>query len=152
MRRSLVRLTSGFCLSGFIDALWLRLRGRELLVTGHCNCCGACCRQLSLHGADGWMRREEEFAALLRRSPEYRRFRLLGRDDEGFLLFDCTWCGDDGLCRDYDNRLPLCRSFPEKNLRFCGGSLPAGCGFRFSEVRPFRGVLAKAVEQQHNKR
>jgi hypothetical protein len=145
-------ITRGFTLTGILDALWLRLCGRELLITGHCNGCGDCCRRLSLYGDSGWLRNMKDFQETLRDSPEYSRFSCIGKDEDGFLIFSCDWCGDDGLCRDYEHRLPLCRNFPEKSLRFCGGSLPVHCSYSISEVRPFAGVLAGEIARKKGKR
>ncbi len=73
--------------------------------------------------------------------PEYERFVVSGKDSQGFLQFSCTWLTEKGGCQNHDNRLPLCRKFPDKSLHFCGGMLPDGCGYSISEVKPFKKYL-----------
>ncbi len=85
---------------------------------------------------------KKKFFAVLQDYPEYQRFVISGKDDQGFLQFSCTWLTDDGLCRDHTNRLALCTNFPDKGLYFCGGALPPGCGYAINEVRPFSRYLA----------
>ncbi len=137
------RLLSRYSLLGLIRYFRLRITGRELLVTGSCNSCGNCCRKINLEGHRGWLRREEDFAVMLQEYPEYERFRISGKDDMGFLQFSCSWLTDEGICRDHDSRLPLCRNFPDKTLHFCGGTVPPGCGYLINEVRPFSSYLAE---------
>lgn len=121
------------------------------MVGGSCKACGACCRRLSLEGRSGWLRSVAELRRVRQNYPEYRRFKLIGRDEQGFLIFNCSWCSPEGYCDDYDNRLSLCRNFPEKSLKFCGGGLPHGCGYSFQFVEPFEKILTREVEQ-HEKR
>lgn len=80
--------------------------------------------------------------------PKYKRFQITGKDDQGFLLFSCAWLSNDGLCKDHSKRLPLCKNFPDKTLHFCGGRLPAGCGYHIGEVRPFSRYLSSAVDKK----
>ncbi len=142
--RTIYRQLSSYSLTGLLTCLWLRLRGKSILVTGSCRGCGSCCRRINLEGPQGWLRSEEVFTRLLRDNPEYRRFEVTGGDEQGFLLFSCSWLTAAGSCRQHDHRLPLCRRFPEKSLIFAGGGLPAGCGYRFVVTEPFAKVLARA--------
>lgn len=130
-----------YSLFGLLYAIWLRIRGRELYLGGHCTSCGRCCRKLSLTGLDGWIRNEKEFEKVVAISPGFERFQISGRDEQGFLIFSCSWHTPEGYCGDYENRLPLCKNFPEKSLKFCGGGLPPGCGYYFKEVVPFAKIL-----------
>jgi hypothetical protein len=139
-----------FSLLGFLRFLRLQLTGKTVLVTGHCADCGKCCRSISLEYGEGWLRDEEMFVAVTVDYPEYERFEITGKNSQGFLLFRCTWLTAEGLCRDHEKRLPLCRNFPEKSLFFCGGSLPPGCGYSLSEVVPFEKELKKAMEKAGN--
>lgn len=139
-----------FSLLGFLRFLRLQLMGKTVLVTGHCTNCGKCCRSISLEHSEGWLRDEKKFAAITVDYPEYKRFEIIGKDSQGFLLFRCSWLTTEGLCRDHEKRLPLCRNFPEKSLFFCGGSLPSGCGYSLSEVVPFEKELKKAMKKEGN--
>jgi Fe-S-cluster containining protein len=126
----------------------MQFMGKELLVTGSCHGCGNCCRKINLEGERGWLRSEKDFIAVLSDYPEYTRFSITGKDDQGFLQFSCTWVTDAGLCRDHENRLSLCTTFPDKSLHFCGGTLPFGCGFVINEVRPFSKYLADVEKEK----
>lgn len=138
----ILQLLSSYSFLGFVRYLRMRCMGKELLVTGSCRCCGNCCRKINLEGVKGWLRSEKDFIEVLCEYPEYERFVPTGKDDQGFLQFSCSWLSDTGLCCDHTNRLPLCCNFPDKNLHFCGGALPPGCGFMINEVRPFSSYLS----------
>ncbi len=134
-------------LSGFLYYLKLRLSGKTIIVTGSCNGCGTCCRSISLESEGGWLRSEKKFRRIVEDFPKYSRFEITGRDEQGFLLFSCTWVTPEGICRDYENRLPLCSAFPESSLVFAGGKLPPNCGYSFSEVVPFDKVLKNEIKK-----
>jgi uncharacterized protein len=140
------QLLSTYSPLGLIRYLRMMLMGKELLVTGSCNCCGNCCRKINLEGVRGWLRSEKDFHEVVEDYPEYLRFEICGKDDQGFLQFSCTWLNDQGLCRDHENRLLLCTNFPDKSLHFCGGKLPSGCGYSIVEVRPFDKYLEDEVK------
>jgi hypothetical protein len=142
----ITQLLSMYSLMGLIRHLRMRIFGKELLITGNCHCCGNCCRKINLEGVGGWLRSEKEYHAVLDEYPEYERFQITGKDDQGFLQFSCTWLTDQNLCRDHDNRLPLCTNFPDKSLYFCGGTLPPGCGYTIVEVRAFDKYLEDEVK------
>lgn len=141
-------MLSSYSFLGLIRYLRMKCMGKELLVTGSCRSCGNCCRKINLEGQGGWLRSEDDFLAVVKDYPEYERFTLTGRDEQGFLQFSCTWLTDDGLCRDHKNRLPLCKNFPDKSLHFCGGALPPGCGYSIIEVRPFSKYLKEEVKEK----
>ena len=142
------KFLSSYSFLGAVRYLRLRLSGKELLVTGTCQTCGKCCRKINLEGDRGWLRSEKDFAAMLKHYPQYARFRICGKDEQGFLQFSCSWINSDGLCRDHKNRLPLCSSFPDKSLYFCGGTLPSGCGYQIREVRPFDRFLSEELKKR----
>ena len=132
---------------GFIRHLWLKLRGKTIMVTGNCHGCGRCCSAICLEGDEGWLRSEKSFQRIVDKYPEYGRFTVIGRDTQGFLLFRCTWCTAEGTCSAYEERLPLCRRYPESSLVFAGGRLLPGCGYRFAEVVPFEKVLRRELKK-----
>lgn len=133
---------------GILHSIFLHLRGKSILVTGNCRQCGSCCRSISLEGRCGWLRSEKAFREIVEDYPEYGRFVLIGRDNDGFLLFSCSWLNGEGGCRDYESRLPLCRKFPERSLVFAGGRLPPNCSYGFAEVVPFKKILDAAIRRQ----
>lgn len=137
-----------FSLLGIYKYFSLKLRGKSIIVTGSCRACGACCRSICLEGREGWLRSQKAFNEVIIRYPEYRRFEIIGKDHQGFLLFNCTWCTVLGNCADYENRLPLCDNFPESSLVFSGGQLPVNCGYRFTEVVPFEKILKQEIKKK----
>jgi hypothetical protein len=137
-----------FSLAGIARFLFLKIRGKSILVTGSCRGCGACCKSICLEGASGWLRSQKEFQEIVKKYSEYKRFEIIGKDQQGLLLFRCSWCTAQGTCLDYDNRLPLCRNFPESSLVFAGGSLPDNCGYSFVEVVPFAKILQRELKQK----
>ena len=133
---------------GYIRYLRLKVTGKTVIVTGRCNGCGTCCRSISLEHEGGWIRNEKTFDRIVKNYPEYDRFKVIGNDNQGFLLFNCSWITSEGICRDYENRLRLCEDFPETSLVFCGGQLPRNCGYCFAEVVPFDKILKKELKKK----
>ncbi|HIP82676.1 MAG TPA: hypothetical protein EYH19_03740, partial [Desulfocapsa sulfexigens] len=80
-----------YSLMGVIRYLRMRVMGKEILITGSCHCCGNCCREINLEGVQGWLRSEKDFYTVLDEYPEYERFKITGKDEQGFLQFSCTW-------------------------------------------------------------
>lgn len=131
-------------LSSWPLLLAMRVTGRELVRTGHCRCCSACCRQINLQIGGDWLKRTSQFEELAATEPRYRRFFITGKDQHGLLLFQCRLLGTDGTCQDYHNRLDLCRSFPTSSLILCGGTLPRSCGYAIGPAVPFERRLKQA--------
>lgn len=123
---------------------WKQKPRQEVVILGSCRQCGACCRRISLQTTKGWIRSREEFARLLRKHPDYSRFRISGRDEQGYLLFTCSWLQEDGSCADHDNRLPICRGYPDPRLPMEGGELLPGCGYYILRGKPFSRYLDQA--------
>lgn len=139
------RAARSYSLVGLLFAISLKARGKKILITGTCRACGSCCMRISLEGPGGWLRSEKIFIEMVKRNPPLRRFEILGRDSQGFLIFSCNWSSNDGLCKDYENRLDLCKNFPDKSLLFSGGKLPDGCGYSFSQVTSFEKILSQTL-------
>lgn len=135
-----------YTLQGCVRFLWLKVTGKTVRITGECSMCGRCCRRISLEANGRWVRKESEFNTVVRKHPEYRRFSIVDRDPQGFLLFTCSWYLSEGVCRDHGNRLPICRDFPHPSLYFSSGSVPKGCGYQFKVVTPFNTVLQKQID------
>ncbi len=136
-----------FSLVGIFKYLLLKLQGKSILVTGSCQGCGTCCKSICLEGRDGWLRSTKAFEEIVKKYPEYTRFKIIGKDQQGFLLFSCSWCTPQGTCLDYKNRLPVCYKFPESSLVFAGGRLPVNCGYGFAEVVPFEKILRQELKK-----
>lgn len=147
-RTTTTRWLHGFSIAGLFHFIYLKLRGRSILVSGSCHSCGSCCRRLSLEGRDGWLYSRSAFYETVVHYREYNRFKIIGRDSDGVLLFTCRLLTVDGSCSDYEKRPPLCRNFPESSLLFCGGVLPPGCGYSFKPVIPFEKILARAMQKR----
>lgn len=146
LMRLLTKLRT-FSLVGLCRLFWLKLRGKEILVIGSCHGCGKCCNSISLEGSEGWLRSEKSFQRVIEKYPEYGRFTVIGRDAQGYLLFRCTLCTTEGTCSAYEERLPLCRRYPESSLVFAGGRLLPDCGYNFAEVVPFAKVLGRELKK-----
>jgi hypothetical protein len=136
-------MVNSFTLSGLIRYIKLKLLGRDIIISGSCLQCGRCCRKLCLEIKGRWATSENKFYNLVKNNPDYERFKIIGRDEQGFLEFACTWLQEDGSCHDHDNRLRICRDFPEKDMFFMNGILPEGCGYSVHEAVPFDKILKK---------
>lgn len=146
LKRKITSL-SNFTLQGLIQIVYLKMSKKDLVVRGECRLCGNCCRAINLEGPEGWIKSEKYFNKLLEKNSEFGRFSVLKRDSSGYLVFYCNKLGKDNLCTDYENRPSVCRDFPKKELSFCGGGLPTGCGYRFEEIKSFKKVLHKEMER-----
>lgn len=135
-------------LGGWLRHVRLRLQKRELIIRGHCRQCGSCCRRIQIQQGRRWLSSRRAFKHLVRKHPEYQRFNIIGRDSQGLLLFECTWLLDDNTCSGHALRLDICRNFPAKEIFFCGGQLPYGCGYNVEEVVPFDRILQDKLEER----
>jgi uncharacterized protein len=135
-----------FTISGFFRFLKLKLMRREILISGGCRRCGACCRKVSLDIGGSWVKSESQYRKLVSDNPDYERFTITGRDPQGHLEFTCSWLQEEGSCRDYENRLKICDGFPDKRIFFMNGSLPGDCGYSIREGTPFEKVLEREVK------
>ncbi|NDV18056.1 YkgJ family cysteine cluster protein [Pseudodesulfovibrio sp. JC047] len=140
--------------------------GRDVEIVGHCRMCGRCCRKILLKSDDHWLKKETEFTELCQADPLLVRFRIMGRNPSGFLLFECARLGKDNICTEYESRPALCSNYPTKSLYYHGGWLRDDCGFSFQAVtfrdvfmrrkswrKPkFADVLRGQIEQDKDKR
>lgn len=99
---------------------------------GYCCMCGDCCR--FLYCADYMS--ELGFWLIKLFHPEYRRFKILGKDKNGIILA-CTLIREDGLCPDYKNRPDLCRDFPNPQKVYAGGKLYRRCTYSLLPEKAF---------------
>lgn len=149
--RKIISRLREFSLLGFLVFIWLKLMNKEIMVTGRCNGCGACCKSLCLDDGEGWVRSEEAFFNFVQQEGAFSCFQIIGRDAHGFLLFRCDHLDEYGKCRNYEKRFMFCRNFPDKNLLFCGGKLPKGCGYQFKAVKPFLKILEQEIKVKDEK-
>ncbi|MFN2355086.1 MAG: YkgJ family cysteine cluster protein [Desulfopila sp.] len=139
-------------LVGVVQLIWMKIRGKEFVVTGKCSCCGQCCNQINLRYHKGWIRSEEQFLELVKTNPEYDRFVISSMDNSfdngGFLQFRCSLYDSHLGCSDYANRLDICRNYPQKTLRLHGGVLFKECGYSVTEGVAFGHHLDAEIRKQ----
>lgn len=104
---------------------------------GECNKCGDCCH--FLYCTQNMSKLEFFFIKLFQ--PEYRRFRIIGRDEFGPVLA-CKLIRPDGLCPDYEKRPAICRNFPHPEKVQAGGKLYARCSYRLIPEKNFGEYLS----------
>jgi Fe-S-cluster containining protein len=147
MKNRITELLAACRLTGLVRYLNYKWFGRDIILTGQCRRCGACCRNLVLDIHGEWVRSEEDFFALKEENPDYARFRITGRGKDGLLRFTCDRLTEDGCCRDHENRLPICRNYPERDMFFMNGDLLPGCGYELHQDVPFERVLCRKMKQ-----
>lgn len=140
-----------YTFQGWLRYIRLKLTGKKVRIEGGCAMCGRCCNRISLEANGRWLTSVAQFERLIDRNPEFSRFSPVDRDDCGFLLFTCSWYSDNGVCRDHENRLGICRDFPHTSLYFSGANVPRGCGYRFKAVVPFTDVLQQEMNEHQKK-
>ena len=113
-------------------------------ITGECKKCGKCCNYM--YSYDTYT--EKDFKIMQFLFPAYRRFYIKGKDDDGNLIFACKLVTSDGLCSDYEHRLPMCRRYPVKKI-FYKAKLHDGCGYKVN-VKTFDDYLFDL--KKHKKR
>jgi len=135
-------------LKSYLLFLYLKVTGKEYMVSGSCNYCGQCCHRINLKYSNGWIRSPKQFKELVAEIPEYKRFNIIGSDGNGFLHFSCSWLTEGNGCRNYMGRLDICKRYPSKSLYLCGGNLLPGCGYTIRGVTPFKKYLDKEMKKQ----
>lgn len=126
--------------------VYLKISGKEYLVTGKCNYCGQCCERINIRCRRGWIRHEREFLELVKKSPEYNRFSVVSKDSQGYLQFTCAHLDSSNGCSDYNNRPNICKKYPSKSLGLQGGKLIDGCGYSIQVGTSFSKHLATAIQ------
>ena len=129
--------------TGLMRRLRALILRSEVKVLGQCNICGECCHDILLHDRGRWLKSERAFRKLCERKPGHERFEITGRDDWGHLVFRCTLQGADNFCTCYEDRLPVCRTYPSKSLYYQGGWLRQDCGFSF-KATTFRDIIMRS--------
>lgn len=102
----------------------------EYEIVGECKKCGKCCRYM--YSFDTYTPLEFKIMQFI--YPAYRRFYIKGQDEDGNYIFACKYVTEDGLCSDYENRLPMCRKYPAKKIYY-KSNLHEGCGYHIVEKK-----------------
>ncbi len=149
----IIERISSFCmgripLSYPLRQLKQRLTGREYILNGACRGCGQCCMSVNLKDRQGWIRSEKQFAKLCEHNPQYTRFYIIPGNGNEYLQFNCSLYDIRYGCKDYENRLEICRKYPHKSLILHGGHLVEGCGYTINSVRPFKKYLAQELKKK----
>lgn len=101
-------------------------------INGKCNQCGKCCS--FMYALDTYT--ESEFNLMTKLFPKYKRFKIIDKDEYGLILA-CDWLTSDGKCKDYKNRLPMCKKYPNINRRRFGAKTIDGCGYSVYPEKSF---------------
>ena len=122
------RVTS-FRITPFLKAAKLKIFKKEIVLSGNCSQCGACCTDINLETAYGWIQSIEEFESLCAENEDFTRYEPTGMDKDGYLRFHCTWLQKDNTCKDHQNRLDTCKDYPNKEFLFYNGNPVKTCTF-----------------------
>jgi len=134
-------------LQNFIHRFFLKITGKEILLEGRCEMCGCCCRHINLRSRGRWIKSERVFRKILKTQPEYDRFEITGKNEAGSLNFRCTWLESNTVCKDHENRLDICKYFPEKEIYFGSAFLPENCGYRLKAHVPFKKIIKQKIKK-----
>jgi hypothetical protein len=129
----------------FLTFIVLKIRGQEPIRTGQCNQCGQCCRSFRVKSEGKWIKTPSQFQRLIQQKPEYSRLICKGKID-GDLYFTCSWLTSDGICKDHQNRLRICKEYPSTTRFYTGNKLPNHCGYAIEAVVPFDKILKKKLK------
>jgi hypothetical protein len=131
-------------LKGFFSFLILKIKGQEPIRTGQCNQCGQCCRAFRVKSEGRWIQTKKDFESLIKKKPEYSRLIPLDTSD-GYLEFTCSWLTNEGICKDHENRLSICKEYPATSRFYTGNQLPDHCGYSIEAAVPFEKILKKKM-------
>ncbi len=94
-------------------------------IEGQCNMCGQCCRQIRCPG----LKNNLEFKFMQFIFPHYKRFLIIGKDNEDNFILSCKYLTDKGKCSVYNLRPKVCRNYPAKYIPY-NAQMIDGCGFK----------------------
>lgn len=103
---------------------------------GECLKCAKCCRYIHSQGLGS----EIEFAFLQFIYPEYKKFTIAGKDEQGNFVIICKLIDKDNLCPIYDKRPSVCNNYPNSK-KYPKGCLHKGCGFSIHPEKSFKDFL-----------
>lgn len=133
----------------FLKVIYYEMKSRFVFqkvsykIEGSCKKCGDCCKYM--YSIDTYT--EKEFELTTKLFPKYKRFRIIGRDEYGNLIFACNLVDENGLCTDYKNRLKMCRDYPQGRASE-GGELHPRCGYTVSPNKSFEDYLNKEIARK----
>jgi hypothetical protein len=117
-------------------------------IQGACKRCGKCCTNINLCEAGTWISKKSQFRKMVAEKPEYARLQIIGKNTQGTLHFSCTWLNSNNECKDYENRLDICKVFPNQMVITNQGEVPEGCGFTVNVHSSFDAVLRKTIRRE----
>lgn len=85
---------------------------------------------------------EKEFRFLQFIYPEYRKFKVQGKDENGNYVIACSLIDKDNLCPIYPKRSNICRKYPAPYFK-SPGILHKDCGFYIKPEKTFKYFLGK---------
>jgi hypothetical protein len=129
---------------------WLFSRQPKSIIEiqGECRKCGSCCKNMNLCEAGKWVSKKSHFIKMVAENPEYERLYITGKNKEGTLIFSCSWLDSNNICKDYDNRLDICKAFPNKMVIKNQGEIPDGCSYTVKIHSSFDVVLKKTIRRE----
>jgi len=132
---------------GIYRYIKLKLTKKEVYFDGFCHQCGNCCRHIYLFTGNGdVLRTRKQFAKMVEEFPDSDRFEII--DDTGdALVFKCAWLTEDGVCRDHENRLQLCRNYPAKVMYYTDFVTGDYCGYTMKTGKPFSKTFNQAIKE-----
>ena len=128
----------------FLTFILLKIKGQEPVRTGQCNQCGQCCQSFRVKSDGKWIKTRSQFQRLIQQKPDYSLLICKGEID-GDLYFTCSWLTTDGICKDHQNRLQICKEYPSTTRFYTGNKMPDYCGFSIEAVVPFEKILEKQI-------
>lgn len=107
-------------------------------LNGECLKCSKCCRYIHCEGLSS----ELEFAFLQFIYPEYKKFKVAGKDENGNYVIICKLIEKDNLCPIYNKRPSVCKKYPSAK-KHPKGTLHKDCGFSIQPEKSFKDFISK---------
>lgn len=115
--------------------------------TGHCKCCGECCKHIYVKHGKNVISDEKQFKKLQLLHSFYTYLEVIGKDEIG-LIFSCTMQDEiTKKCKIHKKRPGICRRYPQEELFMMGGSLSKDCGYKLEPIVSFSEVLSKVMKK-----
>jgi hypothetical protein len=134
----------------FQTGLFSKKPQKIIEILGSCKKCGKCCTNINLCEAGKWVSKKSHFRKMVAKNPEYERFKIIGKNKQGALQFSCTWLNSNNECKDYDNRLDICKVFPNQIVIRSQEEIPDECGYSVNVHRSFDVVLKQTIQREKN--
>ncbi len=139
-------------IKNFFEDIFLTVKNHftssKYVVKGKCNRCGNCCRNIIFSDENGYIKDEEVFFKLQKKTKGYKIFKPSGKitdekgEANGALTFECKFLKNN-KCSIYFIRPLFCREYPMVIPAFIynGGGMLEGCGFHFEVNKEFKEYL-----------